>query len=383
MPKESYDVRTLRAKGTSSLRAGVQAFNGLEDDGRVTSVLLSLQHAFEMLLKAALLAKGDRAVFDNRKRMAIGMEASVKRCQELDGIKLTDEEAGTIRVLDNLRDGEQHWHQVVDEGMLYLHARAAVTLFDDLLSRVWRQRLADHLPLRVLPISSEPPQGLDLLVDREYKRIAELLKPGRKATAEAKGRIRTLLATEALTDPAAVEISEADVSSVVKGVRQGMTREQVFPKLTGVASATTGEGLTVEVRFVKKGDALPVVYTSDPDAEAAAIRTVDLEKKFHMGAHDLADRGGVGRARATALRRHLGLDDDGDHFSHVFRFGSQKHRRYSDNALKAMREVMGVVDMEKVWVAHRTIPVNQKTVPPPCDQPGCVGTPSRFPTSTA
>lgn len=85
MPRESYDVRTLRAKGTSSLRAGVQAFNGLEDDGRVTSVLLSLQHAFEMLLKAALLAKGDRAVFDKRKRMAIGMEASVKRCQELDG----------------------------------------------------------------------------------------------------------------------------------------------------------------------------------------------------------------------------------------------------------------------------------------------------------
>lgn len=374
MPRESYDVRTLRAKARSSLRAGVAAFNRLEDDGRVTSVLLNLQHAFEMLLKAALLAKGDRTVFDKRKQMAIGMEASVKRCQELEGLRLTDEEAGTIRVLDNLRDGEQHWHQVVDEGMLYLHGRAAVTLFDDLLNRVWKQRLADHMPLRVLPISAEPPQGLDLLVDREYERIAELLKPGRKATAEAKGRIRTLLATEALMDPDAVEISESDVTRVVKGVRQGKAREQVFPKLTGVASATTGDGLTVEVRFVKKADALPVVYTNNPDADVAAIRTVDLEKKFHMGAYDLADLAGVDRTRATALRRHLGLDDDGDHFSHLFRFGSQKHRRYSDNALKAMKEASGVVDLQRVWAAHRTVPVNQTTAPPPCDQPGCTGT---------
>ena len=33
------------------------AFNSLDDHGRVTTVLLSFQHAFEMLLKAALEAK--------------------------------------------------------------------------------------------------------------------------------------------------------------------------------------------------------------------------------------------------------------------------------------------------------------------------------------
>ena len=198
MPKESYDVRTLRAKAVASLRTGVVAFNGLDDDARVTRILLHLQHAFEMLLKSALLASGDKTVFDKKKRMAIGMEASVKRCIQNSSIKLTNEEAGTIRALDNLRDGEQHWHQIVEEGMLYLHARAAVTLFDDLLHRVWKFRLADYVLVRVLPLSAEPPQDLDILVDQEYERIAQLLKPGRKATAEAKGRIRTLLATEAL-----------------------------------------------------------------------------------------------------------------------------------------------------------------------------------------
>jgi len=38
----------------------------LDDDARVTRVLLHLQHSFEMLLKAALLAKGDKAIFDKK-----------------------------------------------------------------------------------------------------------------------------------------------------------------------------------------------------------------------------------------------------------------------------------------------------------------------------
>jgi len=33
---------------------------------------------------------------------------------------------------------------------------------------------------------------------------------------------------------------------------------------------------------------------------------------------------------------------------------------------------MTTVDLEKIWLAHRTIPSNHKTVPPPRDQPGWV-----------
>ncbi len=53
MPRESYNVRVLRAKALSSFRRGVAAFNGVESDGRVTVILLSFQHAFEMLLSIA------------------------------------------------------------------------------------------------------------------------------------------------------------------------------------------------------------------------------------------------------------------------------------------------------------------------------------------
>lgn len=173
-----------------------------------------------------------------------------------------------------------------------MYVRAATTLFDDLLSRVFDMRLAEHLPARVLPISAQPPQQLDLLVDREFQRVAELLKPGRRASAEADARIRALLAAEALADPSAAEVSESDVRRVAKGIRDRKTREQVFPKLTGYSTDVWGSGLTVEVRLVKSGG-LPVTYTSDPLGEPAAIRTVDLQNKFYMGPLDLVRRLGI------------------------------------------------------------------------------------------
>jgi hypothetical protein len=374
VPKESYDVRVLRSKAVASLRTGVTAFNGLDDEGRVTIVLLSTQHAFEMLLKAILVAKKDKTVFDKRSQQSISLEGAIRRCQQWEGVKLSDAEAGTIRAIDALRDAEQHWHLIVDEGLLYLNIRAAITLFDDLLARVFDQRLSDHLPARVVPVSAEPPQSLDLLVDREYRRIAELLKPGRRATGEGMARIRSLLATEALADPDAAEISEADVRRVARGIRDGKLREQVFPKLSGLTSDIRGAGLSVEVRMVKSGG-LPVTYTKDPDVDVSAIRMVDLEKKFHLGTYELADAAGVPRGKAVALRRHLGLDEDDDHYSHAFVFGRSKHLRYSDNAVRAMKKAVNEVDLDKVWDAHRTVAYNQPDDRPDCDQPGCTSSP--------
>lgn len=160
----------------------------------------------------------------------------------------------------------------MDEGLLYHNARTAVTLFDDLLQRVFWENLSDHIPKRVLPIRAEAPLALDLLVDREFARIAELLKPGRRATAEAKARVRALLATEAIADADAAEVREDDVRRVTRGIRERKTRQQVFPKLTGYTSDIQGDGVAVEVRIVKSGG-LPVTYTDDPDADTGLIRS--------------------------------------------------------------------------------------------------------------
>jgi hypothetical protein len=360
-------AKTLHGKALSSMLTAMTAFNSPHDDGRPTVVLLHLQHAFEMLLKAALVQGGAR-VFDKKSGRSIGFEAAINQSSQLAGFKLTHDESGTLRAIDALRDDEQHWFNDVSEGLLYLHAGAAVTLFDELLFRAFRQRLADRLPNRVLPVSTEAPQDILALVDSEYANIAELLKPGRRARGEARAKIRTLLALEAHVDED-TKVSDSDVNRVEKGIKAGKTRQQVFPKLNPLSAEISGEGLTVKVKIVKQADALPVRLVRDGDGvDAAAVREVDLQKKFHWSPFDLADKLKISRPRATALREHLGIDKDPDCL-HVFEFGSQKHPRYSDNALTRMREATANRDMDAIWKSHGQ---GRRSKPRPrCSQPDC------------
>jgi hypothetical protein len=105
------------------------------------------------------------------------------------------------------------------------------------------------------------------------------------------------------------------------------------------------------VHFTKRRGAPVHFVPADDPSESAAVREVDLQRKYHLAPFDLADRLGLTRPRATALRRHLGIDDDDDCL-HVFRFGSQNHPRYSDNAFRRMRAALESVDMEAVWAQN-------------------------------
>ena len=206
------------------------------------------------------------------------------------------------------------------------------------------------------------------LVDREYANVAELLKPGRRARTAARARIRSLLAMEAHVS-ADARVSVTDVNRVESGIRSGKTRDQVFPRLGQVAASVAGQGLDVQVRFVKH-DGLPVRLVKDGDeaVDAAAYREVDLSKKYHRPPQELAQSVGLTAPRGTALRAHLGIDDD-DTCRHVFVFGAQRHTRYSDNALTKMREAVAALDMDAIWSAHT--PNSSRKPKPACTQPGC------------
>ncbi len=265
--------------------------------------------------------------------------------------RLTQEEAGLLRVVDGLRDAEQHWLIVVPEDVLYLHARGFVTTFDDLLKRTLDDALAEHLPSRVLPVSTQPPIGFDLLVDREFNQVKELLQPGKRQRDEARGRIRTLLAMESHVAEG-VEISEADIDRVEKAIRADKPRNEVFPRLEPLDTRISGAGATVTVHFTRKqGEGAPVrLIAADDPAEAAAVREVDLQKRFHMSATDL--RGKLKLTKLTIqqsfkLRERLGIDAD-PQCMHIFTFGSQKIPRFSNTALERMREALAAENPEPI-----------------------------------
>ena len=223
------EARVLKTKALQSFIASAEAFNSLRDDARVTKVLLHLQHSFEMPLKAALVQAG-KSVFDQATGRSVGFERCIGLAMADATINLAEADAGTLRAIDAMRDDEQHWFNVVSEQLLYLHVRAGVTLFDDLLQRVFGERLAGLFPERVLPVSADPPQDLILLVDDEYRQIQELLRPGRRARHEGmcpdpdpaglwKPTSNPRLASPARTFARGRE----------KGVRSGDPRDKVFP----------------------------------------------------------------------------------------------------------------------------------------------------------
>lgn len=360
------EARILKGKALSSLVTAIEAFNSARDNGRATRVLLSLQHSFEMLLKAALVQMGV-SVFDNKTGRSLPFDKCVNLVMGEGTIKLSEADAGTLRAIDAMRDDEQHWFGEVPEQLLYLHARAAVTLFDELLQRAFGEHLAGHFPARVLPVSTEPPRELTLLLDEEYNQVAALLRPGRRARHQARARIRTLLAMEAHVAPEA-RVSANDVNRVERGIREGRPRGEVFPRLDEIATSIDGDGLTITVHFTKSQGA-PVRFEADGLEAAAAVREVDLQRKYHRSARQLAGALGLTPPRAIALRRHLGIDSDPTCF-HDFVFGKSRHRGYSDNAYKKMKAAVANLDMTAIWNAHR--PGRATTPEAPCDLEDCM-----------
>ena len=345
--KLKRDAKTLKCKALASLRRGLASFNSFEEDGRVTTVLLHLQHCCEMLIKALLVQKRAN-VFDKKTQMSEGFG----RCLNLAmNYGVTESEAGLMRAIDSLRDAEQHWMVVVSEELLYLHARSLVAVIDDILKRSFDDALADVLPVRVLPVSTTPVTDLDMLIDREYLQITQLLKPGLRKRDEARGRIRSLLAMEShVVDDVAV--SEKDIDRIEDAIRANIPIENVFPRLRSIATATSGVGVEFKVHFTKKQGA-PVHYiAADDPAEAAAVREVDLNRRYHISPTDLAFELRLSLPKAKALRDYSGLDLD-PKFLHFFPYGKTNIPRFSDAALTKAKEVLKEISIDEIWKIER------------------------------
>lgn len=121
---------------------------------------------------------------------------------------------------------------------------------------------------------------------------------------------------EAHVDPEA-RVSSKDVDRLGRGMRGGSPREQVVARLDDIATSIDGDGVSVTVHFTKTQGA-PVRYEADESVPTAAVRELDLQRKFHGSAADLAQAAGLTGPRAHALRCHLGIDAD-PAFYHDFR----------------------------------------------------------------
>lgn len=352
MPKAKRDVAELKKRAINSLVLGIELFNRPHDQGRSESVLILLHHAFEMLLKA-IIKDRTGTVHAKGEKYSFGFDKCLEVAQNEIKVISVDERA-TLSILDAHRDTAVHYYQDVSEDLLYLQAQAAVTLFDDLLSRVFKERLADCIPERVLPVSTRPPKDLKVLIDSELSQVDELLQAGSRKGIQAAARLRPILAMATATRSDAERVTEGELRKAINRRRRGDDWSVILPEVAQLKLDTQGDGIPIFLRIKKDADiAVRVAKDGEPVTGTLIKQEVNIWDKYNLGRDDLAKKLGITGPKTSALILELKIQDDQDCFK-VLRRKSTTFKGYSRTALDRLQSaITDGIDVDATWEKHR------------------------------
>ena len=311
--KVKREAKLLRAKACDSLLLSIELFNRPHDRARVSGVLIQLDHAFEMFLKAAILDRGGR-IRDSGAKETIGFDACVRRGLSDGGIKfLADEQALTLQTINGLRDAAQHHILDISEQQLYVHIQSGVTLFRDLLHSVFDEELADYLPNRVLPVSTSPPTDLASMFDSEVSEIRKLLRPGRRRRIEVEARLRPLTILDGTIKGEKGQPSQGELRRISRCLATGQNWSEVFSGVAAVNITVDGAGQSLSLRLSKKeGIPIRLVPEGTPGASVLAVKRVNELDYYSLGAQQLAAKVGLTVNKLVAVVDHLKIRADSE-----------------------------------------------------------------------
>jgi hypothetical protein len=217
------------------------------------------------------------------------------------------------------------------------------------LKALFDEKLLDHLPERVLPLSTNPPKDLSLMLDDELKVVRAMLRPGKRQALEARARIRALAIFEAATKGERLQPSEGELGRVLKQIAGGADAAVVFPGVAALSLSTTGEGIPLSLRITKK-EGVPVHLVREGTAGAAmvAVRRVDELGFYSLGHRQLAEHLKLSEPKTTAIIRFLKIREDPECHREI-QIGKSKFCRYSPKAVEKIKASFDKLDMDKVW----------------------------------
>lgn len=348
-------VKDLLTQAIDSLVLGIEHFNRPSNRGRTASVLIMLDHAAEMLLKCALVDRG--AAIRNP---ANGYTHSVEHCVNIaasgpEVAFLKDSEQKSILVLNGLRDQAQHFIVDVSEQILYLVAQRTVTVFADLLPRLFGKLLSDEVPMRVLPISVSPPKDIEILMDDEFAQLKNLVEAQKGDVNAVEPRLRSLVAIDNALKAERTQISDEDFEKTVADINEMDCWKDVFQGISKIDLTTDGSGVNVSIRISKK-EGMPVRIANDgEEAKVIAVRKINDTEHYCFSSVELAKKIGLTGPKTRALVKHLDLQADLRYFKEM-RIGQSVYKRYTGDALAVLKRELPKVDMDKVWQKNRTTP---------------------------
>lgn len=355
------EAKHLFPKAVDSLTISIELFNRPNDAGRVHGVLIFMDHAFEMLLKASIIERRGK-VLQEGKSETIGMSLCIRKCLSDDKVRfLNAEQVLVLQTLNSLRDAAQHYVIEVSEQQLYFHCQAGLTLFRDITKAVFKIDLRSKLPDRVLPLSTVPPIEISALFENEILEIKKLLAPNSRKMIEAKEKLRSLAIFENAVKGIDAQPSEKELKKLLEQIKQNSPCNSVFPSVSVLSFTANGYGPSLDLRITKSSEATPITIVPEgtPGAAIVAVRRVNELDFYNLSAKNMADKVRMSVNRIVALIKELKLQDDSDCFKLIV-INSQKYKRYSQKALSCVRKGLEELDMDDVWERNKPKAKKQK-----------------------
>jgi hypothetical protein len=350
------EPRQLLSKAVESLMLSTELFNRHSDNARGHSVIMFVDHSFEMLLKSSILHKGG-SIHDPGGRNSISFKTAFGRALSDQKVKFLEEgEAFALQAVNDLRDAAQHYLVDICEEHLFLHVQNGVTVFADIVRRVFAFELALLMPRRVLPVSTVGFNSVDVLFANQVNEVRKLLQPGKRRYQEAIAAIRPIAILESSLTGSEGQPSPRELKRLATGIRQGKTWSDLFPGIASIECVPDASSAGIALRITKKeGIAVHVVPEGTPGAGALAIRRVNEDGFYNLTTAQMHKKLGITQPRFVALSRHLKLEADSDCFK-LATLGKVHQKKYSQSALKKCQECLDTITAEElalIWEKHR------------------------------
>ncbi len=191
------------------------------------------------------------------------------------------------------------------------------------------------------------------MVEADFQRIRELVKPHTRKQFEAKSKLKALAIVESSLEGIRSQPSEFEVRKLVREVQKGKDWKEIFPGIASLQLSSTGSGLNVDIRITKKdGEAVHLVPEGTPGATVLAVKRVNELDYYSLPPMKFAEKLNLTPPKALALAKHLKLQDSADYFK-LIRIGKSPFSRYSGKALDVAKEALKEGNMEEIWQEHR------------------------------
>lgn len=347
------EARLLKEKAVNSLLLSIDHFNRVTDIGRPEAVLIFADHSFEMLLKAAILARGGK-IREPREKNTIGFDRCVRKAlSELNFV--TDEQALVLQTINGLRDAAQHHLVELSESQLYFHAQSGVTLFRDILNSVFSEDLHAVLPERVLPVSTVVLTDPLEMFSSEVETVRELLAPSRRRRAEAAAKLRGIAIVDGALRGDPLQPGDGELQRLGQRLVTGETFADVFPGIGSINFSTDGSGPQMGLRITKK-EGVPVTLVPEGTAGSSvvAVHKVDLLGFYNLGHADLAKKVGLNHSKMTAAITVAGLKSDPDCYKEVA-VGKARYQRYSQKAIERVQQLVEEKGVGQIWAEYKAM----------------------------